>query len=208
MVLIIDYNTGNVASVANMIRRVGGEAEISSDPEKIKKAEKLILCGVGTFDEGMNNLNKSGLTDVLYRRVCEEKTPLLAICLGMHMLTRGSEEGTLPGLGWVDADTHRFPAEIAGQKLRVPHMGWNQVRVVKENVLLSQHEEGLRFYFVHAYYVKTDRVENVLTETDYGIKFTSAFQKENITGMQFHPEKSHKFGMALFKNFISDTECS
>lgn len=208
MVLIIDYNTGNVASVANMIRRVGGEAEISSDPEKIKKAEKLILCGVGTFDEGMNNLNKSGLTDVLYRRVCEEKTPLLAICLGMHMLTRGSEEGVLPGLGWIDADTHRFPAEIAGQKLRVPHMGWNQVRVVRENVLLPQHEEGLRFYFVHAYYVKTDRTEDILTETDYGIKFTSAFQKENITGMQFHPEKSHKFGMALFKNFISDTECS
>ena len=208
MVLIVDYNTGNAASVANMIRKIGGEVEISSAPEKIKNAEKLVLCGVGTFDEGMNNLHKSGLTDVLYRRVCEEKTPLLAICLGMHMLTRGSEEGALPGLGWIDADTYRFPAEIGGRKLRVPHMGWNEVSVVKENALLPQNEEQLRFYFVHAYYVKTDQAEDVLTETDYGIKFTSAFQKENITGMQFHPEKSHKFGMMLFKNFISDTRCS
>lgn len=191
---------GNLGSVQNMFRYLGVANIISADPEVILKAEKLLLPGVGAFDNAMLRLNQHGLREILNQKALIEKVPVLGICLGMQLLTRGSEEGQLPGLGFVPADTVRLP-DIPG--LKVPHMGWNLVRPFTKSLLTRDLPLDSRFYFVHSYCVQVDDPVHSVLQADYGVLFDAAIQKENIFGAQFHPEKSHKFGMQLFKNFAS-----
>jgi len=201
-VVIVDYGLGNLNSVANMVRHVGGKCVISSDIEVIRAAEKLILPGVGAFDRGMSKLNSSGLKEVLDEAVLVRKIPILGICLGMQLMTLSSEEGELKGLGWIDAEVKKFEF-LDGQNLKVPHMGWNKVDVKKLNPLMNVEEEcENRFYFVHSYFVEAKNPRDIMCTTYYGREFCSALFHENIMGVQFHPEKSHRFGMVLMKQFI------
>jgi len=200
MITIVDYGMGNLGSVRNMLKKIGISSQISSEAEKIAEATKLILPGVGAFDNAMQNLGNLGLIPVLKRKVIEEKTPFLGICLGMQLLTKRSEEGSLSGLGWIDAETVRFRFS-GGENLKIPHMGWNTIAVRKESPLYDGLLEEPRFYFVHSYYVACNNPSDVLTTTDYGIDFCSSLACGNVFGVQFHPEKSHKFGMRLLKNF-------
>lgn len=201
MITIIDYGAGNIGSIQNMIRKIGGQAIVTSKEEDIYNAEKLILPGVGCFDYGMRQLNDSGLITSLNKKVIEDKTPILGICLGVQLFTKGSEEGALKGLSWFDAETIKFNIPFE-RKLKVPHMGWNEVVLKKESKLFTDIYDDPRFYFVHTYHLKSNSPEDVLTETAYGYNFVSALEKENIVGVQFHPEKSHKFGMKILSNFI------
>lgn len=198
MITIVDYGLGNLGSILNMFKRIGVDAMITSNSKEIAEADKILLPGVGAFDNAMTRINESGLKEVLNTKAKVDKVPILGICLGMQLLTRGSEEGVLSGLGWIDADTIKFPV-IEG--LKVPHMGWNVIIPSTQSKLTQSLPEESRFYFVHSYYVKVDRQENSILKANYGIEFDAAIQNENIYGAQFHPEKSHKFGMQLLKNF-------
>jgi glutamine amidotransferase len=199
-VTIIDYGMGNLGSIQNMFKRIGVESEITGEHEKIEAAEKILLPGVGAFDAAMERINASGLLQLLNRKALQEKVPTLGICLGMQLLTNSSEEGKLPGLGWVPAKTVKFAFE-PGSKLKVPHMGWNLVQTRHPSPLIADLPEETRFYFVHSYYVQVENDEYVLTTTTHGVEFHSIIQKDNIFGAQFHPEKSHRFGMKLLENF-------
>jgi glutamine amidotransferase len=200
MIVIIDYGIGNLASVLNMFKKIGiKDVCISSDISIIEKADKLLLPGVGSFDAGMNNLEKSELIPVLNKKVLIEKTPILGICLGMQLLTQKSEEGLKQGLGWIDGETVKFNFNNNAH-LKIPHMGWNYVNVKKENPLIDINEKK-RFYFVHSYYVKCKEEQSIGT-TYYGFDFTCMINKENIFGAQFHPEKSLRFGMKFLENFV------
>jgi glutamine amidotransferase len=199
MITIVDYGLGNLGSIRNMLKKIGVEAEITSAPERIAAARKLILPGVGAFDAGMENLHGSGLIPLLDERVRSARVPVLGICLGMQLMTRGSSEGTRPGLGWIDAESVRFQAADAAFK--IPHMGWNVVRPARTGALTDTLPEESRFYFVHSYYVRCDAPEDVLLTTPYGGSFHSGFHRDNVWGVQFHPEKSHKFGIHLLRNF-------
>ncbi len=201
MIVIVDYGMGNIGSIINMFKKIRVDAVISSNPSAIRKATRLVLSGVGAFDSGMKNLANKGLIPLLEEKVIKQKTPILGICLGMHLFSKKSEEGKLPGLGWVDAETVRFYFRNTSDKLKIPHMGWNTVRIVQKHRIFEEMFEEPRFYFVHAYYVKCNDSSNVLSLTNYGFDFTSSFVKDNIIGVQFHPEKSHKFGMRLMKKF-------
>ena len=201
MIAIVDYDMGNTGSILNMVKKAGGEAIISSDPEQIENADKLILPGVGAFDAGIQNLAKLGLVNIFRKKVTEQKTPILGICLGMQLLTKRSEEGVLQGLGLVDASTVRFKL-ISSSGLRVPHMGWNSVVVRKESPLFYDMYPNPIFYFVHSYHVVCRNAEDVLSTTNYGHDFVSSLQIGNIFGTQFHPEKSHKYGLKLMRNFV------
>lgn len=202
MIAIIDYGCGNLGSIKNMIRKVGGEAIITSDSVQIKQAKKIILPGVGSFDTGMNSLKKSGFIDVLNEKALIEKVPVLGICLGMQLMTKGSEEGIEPGLGWFDAQTIKFKFE-KDSKNKIPNMGWKYVHQQKPSAYFKDMYEDPRFYFVHSYYVQSNIKEDILTLTSYGNEYVSGFEKDNLCGVQFHPEKSHKYGMKLFSNFLS-----
>ncbi|MFD1629019.1 imidazole glycerol phosphate synthase subunit HisH [Pseudopedobacter beijingensis] len=203
MITIVDYGLGNLGSIKNMLKKIGVVSDITDDHAKIFNAEKLILPGVGAFDDGMKNLREKGLIEILSKKVLIEKVPVLGICLGMHLMTQSSEEGKLPGLGWIDGQVVKFPDSHNEQKLRNPHMGWNVVNPVNkaENGIFKSDFKELRFYFVHSYYVQLSNSEEVIGQTQYGKHFVSAYRKDNIIGMQYHPEKSHKFGMAILKNF-------
>ncbi len=201
MIFVIDYGMGNLGSIENMLRKIGARVKISSDPSDLKAARKLILPGVGAFDNAVEKLRRLGLMDLLQERVIGAGVPILGICLGMQLFTKGSEEGRLPGLGWIDAETVRFCFEGEQSRLRIPHMGWNTIEVRRRGSILDALYEEPRFYFVHSYHVRCSDQGNVLATTRYGISFHSAVIKENIIGMQFHPEKSHKYGMQVLKNF-------
>jgi glutamine amidotransferase len=200
-VVIIDYESGNIASVLNMVRRQGGSARTSKLASDIRGASKLILPGVGAFDHGIKQLRSLQLFDAIQERVAAG-TPVLGICLGMQLLGRESEEGELAGLGLVDAAFRRFAFEgMPG--LRVPHVGWNEVRVEKENPLIPCGNEDQRFYFTHSYHAVCANRDDVLATAEYGYRFAAAYGHDNVYGVQFHPEKSHRFGMAVIKNFLS-----
>jgi len=201
-IAIINYGMGNLASIANMLKKVGVHAHISSDVSIIAKANKLILPGVGAFDHAMENLSKGGFVAILNNRVINEKIPILGICLGMQLLTKRSEEGSSLGLGWIDAETVRFKFDDVNSNLKIPHMGWNQLFVRQAHPLFADLEVVNRFYFEHSYHVVCADSDNVLATTSYGFDFISAIVKDNIIGVQFHPEKSHKFGMQVLKNFL------
>jgi glutamine amidotransferase len=202
MIVIVDYQTGNLASIVNMLKKNNTEAVISSDINIIQKAEKLILPGVGAFDYGMQKLKESGLIEVLNHKVLVEKTPVLGICLGVQLFTKRSEEGKLEGLGWIDAETVRFKPTQMSQDLRIPHMGWCDVQTTRSSRLFTEMFDEPRFYFVHSYHLQCKSAEDNLIEANYGYRFTAGVEHENIVGVQFHPEKSHKFGMKLLKNFV------
>ena len=199
MIVVVDYGMGNVGSIANMLRKIGFDSRISNDPAAIAAAEKLILPGVGAFDAGMENLEAAGLLPVLHKRVREDRVPVLGICLGMQLMAKASAEGKRAGLGWVDAEVLRF--EPGARALKVPHMGWNRVQAVRSSPLTDGLPEEPRFYFVHSYFARCRRDADVLLTTLYGEAFHSAFASGNVYGVQFHAEKSHKFGMALLGNF-------
>lgn len=199
MITIVDYRMGNLGSISNMLKKLAVPSKITADPQDIAVARKLILPGVGAFDAGMDNLARSGLLPVLNERVLQARVPTLGICLGMQLMTQRSEEGRRAGLGWVAAEALLFrPADAA---LKVPHMGWNRVRPMRSAPLTDGLPDEPRFYFVHSYHVRCNAPEDVLLTTQYGEEFHSAFQHGNVMGVQFHPEKSHKFGMALLRNF-------
>lgn len=200
MITIVNYGMGNLGSVLNMFKRIGEPAKLAHSPKELIGADKILLPGVGAFDQAMKRINEGGFREVLDQKVLLEKIPILGICLGMQLLTRGSEEGKLPGLNYIPADTVRFP-KTAG--IKVPHMGWNRVVFSTPSVLTKDLPEESRFYFVHSFRVNVDDENNSILKADYGIRFDAAIQKENIFGAQFHPEKSHKFGMQLLKNFAS-----
>ena len=201
MIDVLDYGLGNFASVIRMIEKVGGSARLISTPEQILRAYKLIIPGVGHFDHGMSQILDRKFLEPLRERVVIQGTPILGICLGMQLMCAGSEEGLLPGLGFVDADVRKFQAQH-DQNLKIPHMGWNAIRVTHPNLLAETTGEEQRFYFVHSYHVVPHASNLSIMMATHGIEFCAAFQSENIYGVQFHPEKSHRFGMALMKKFV------
>lgn len=212
MISVIDYGAGNIGSILNMIRKLSGEAQLVSTPEEITKADKLILPGVGHFDFGMKRLNESGMVEALHESVEEKGTPILGICLGAQLMTKSSAEGILPGLGWFDATVNSFREDWQklglhdvnenGFRLRTPHMGWNYVTLKKPSLLTENLPLDPRFYFVHSYYIKSSSNDDLLFETQYGLTFASGLQHANKYAVQFHPEKSHKFGLKLFENYL------
>ncbi len=202
MITIVNYGLGNIGSMQNMLKHIGVLSKLESDPLEISKASKLILPGVGSFDVAMKQIIKiTGLLDVLNYKAKVERIPILGICLGMQLMTRSSEEGKMGGLGWIKADTKRFRLD---RKYKVPHMGWNNVEVKSSTELTHSSDALQRYYFVHSYYVKVDNQVNSLFKTKYGLlEFDSGIVDQNIYGVQFHPEKSHKFGMNLFQRFAN-----
>jgi glutamine amidotransferase len=198
MILIIDYGVGNVGAVANMLRKIGARARVGAEQADLAAADKLVLPGVGHFDHGMRRLHASGLVPALNDQVLGRGKPVLGICLGMQMMTRTSEEGQHPGLGWIDAATRRLPELPA---VRVPHMGWNAVQPENRATLFARDDAEERFYFVHSYVVRAADPAIVAASCGHGITFAAAIEKDNIFGVQFHPEKSHRFGMALMRRF-------
>jgi len=203
MLTIINYKAGNVRSIQNMIKKIGYKSIISDKIEDIENATKLILPGVGAFDYGMMQLEKSGLISVINKKVLEYKTPILGICLGVQLLTKRSDEGQKLGLGFFDAETIAFDNKKLPNNYKIPHIGWNEINFKSESKLFqNMHEIPSRFYFVHSYHLKSNNQSNVLATTKYGYEFTVALEKDNIVGLQFHPEKSHKFGMQVLKNFV------
>jgi glutamine amidotransferase len=192
---------GNLGSIKNMFKHLNIPSIISSELSDIESADKLILPGVGAFDNGMKNIVEKGLTTVLNKIVIEEKIPILGICLGMQLFARKSDEGKLPGLGWIDAEINKFRFDGNNGDLKIPHMGWNLVETKKESRLFDKMYDEPRFYFVHSYHLLCMDDSNELCQTNYGYNFTSGVEKNNIYGVQFHPEKSHKFGMKLLENF-------
>lgn len=201
-IVIIDCKIGNIGSIINMFKKIGVKAKPSSDKDEILAADKLLLPGVGAFDNGMRSLRKAGLIEILNQKVLVDKTPILGICLGMQLLMQKSEEGTEEGLGWLDGEVKKFDFGANSDKLKIPHMGWNMVHPLQTDSLFHEMgEEEKRFYFVHSYHVVCENSDDILATTRYGYEFTSSVHKDNIYGAQFHPEKSHKFGMNLLKNF-------
>ncbi|POQ98365.1 imidazole glycerol phosphate synthase subunit HisH [Alkalispirochaeta sphaeroplastigenens] len=209
MITILDYGMGNCGSIKNMLRYLGADAAIVSEPEELENAKAIILPGVGSYDYGVKQLDP--FKSVLEKKVLREKVPFLGICLGMQLLLESSEEGQLSGLGWIKGEAKRFDfTSIEGdQRLVVPHMGWNEVKPVTPSDIMQSVEKHShdRFYFVHSYHADRVPEENQISVCHYGYDFTCAVQHKNIYGTQFHPEKSHKFGKQLFSRFIRLTEC-
>ena len=206
-IVIVDYGMCNVSSVKNMLRHLGYDSVISSELNEIEKAGKLILPGVGNFAEAMHRLESSGMKSLLDYKVKEEQTPVLGICLGMQLLTTYSEEGGCEGLGWIDAETKKFKEAMMteeGSELKVPHMGWDYVRIENRSSIVDGLLQKDRFYFVHSYYVNCYAQENVIATTEYGCRFDSVIQSGHIVGTQFHPEKSLKYGMKILKNYVEN----
>lgn len=201
MIVVVDYGQANVGSVVNMLRKAGAPAVATADRKAIEAAEKLILPGVGAFDSAMSRLRELDLVGVLNEVAVARRVPTLGICLGMQLLLEGSEEGRLPGLGWIRGRARRFTAENMGQDLRVPHMGWNELTPCKASRLFDGAGERQRFYFVHSYHAVCTDPADVLATTAYGCEFVSAMERDNIAGVQFHPEKSHRFGLRMLKAF-------
>lgn len=201
MIVIVDYGMGNLRAIQNMIHHIGAEAEISSDLKIIAAADRLILPGVGAFDNAIRNIDAMGLRPVLGERVLGAGTPLLGICLGMQLLGEKSEEGTLEGLGYIPGRCIRFDFNGSHEGLKVPHMGWNTMAVSNGNGLFADMPDEPRFYFVHSYHFVCDEESDVICRTEYGYSFASGIVRGNIAGVQFHPEKSHSFGMKLLANF-------
>lgn len=199
MITIIDYGIGNIGSIINILNYIGVKSKATSDPDDIYKSTKLILPGVGAFDAAMQKINNiNGLKESLSLKVIKEKIPLMGICLGMQLITNSSEEGNLPGFGWIDANVKKFPVS---KKMKVPHMGWNNVKIISHNKITKNLSDKEKYYFVHSYYVSVKDQKYSLMKTIYSLEFDSGIFFENIYGFQFHPEKSNKYGMKLLKNF-------
>ena len=200
-VTIVDCGIGNIKSVQRMFQAVDADAAVVSDPSSIGECRRLVLPGVGAFDAGMTALGE-GWMDALNEAALERRVPTLGICLGMQLLCRRSEEGVKPGLGWIAADVVRI--DLGGAPgLKIPHMGWTEVRPARPNPLIPSDEGEQRFYHVHKYRAVCDDPTDVLATATYATEFTTAVNHDNIYGVQFHPEKSHRFGMALMRRFLA-----
>ena len=201
MITIIDYGLGNLGSILSMLRRTGQQAQVTSDVEVIARAEKLILPGVGAFDAGMKRLEENGLREILTTRVLHDGVPFLGICLGMQLMFEGSDEGQLKGMGWFPGRFTLFPATHEGAGLRVPHMGWNVVEPARSKKLFQESAAQPRFYFTHSYRLVATDPDEIAATAPYAGRFVCAVERDNVMGVQFHPERSHRYGIALLKNF-------
>jgi glutamine amidotransferase len=201
VIAIVDYGLGNVQAFANIYKRLNISATLASTADSVMRADRIILPGVGSFDWAMQCLERAGLRQALDRRVLEQKVPVLGVCVGMQMMARASEEGTEPGLGWINAEVRRFTFASDNHNLMLPHMGWNDIESIRPSALLNGLETGARFYFLHSYYFAPDADTEVITTADYGGTFACGVQAGNCYGVQFHPEKSHGWGIQLLKNF-------
>jgi glutamine amidotransferase len=201
VIIIPNAGIGNVKSVANMLSRVGAEGFVTDQPTDLKNAKKIILAGVGAFDAGMQALCAGGWVEALQEAVQVRKVPVLGICLGMQLLCKRSEEGTIPGLCWIDATVARFNV-IDFPNIKVPHMGWNTVDVKQPNAILPTDEPDQRYYFAHSYHVVCQDNRNLVATVNYGNAVAAVIQNGSIFGVQFHPEKSHRFGMHVLANFL------
>ena len=201
MITIIDYGVGNLTSIQNMFKKAGFGAIISTDINEIDNAEKILLPGMGAFDNCMKRFNESGLREVVEKKVLIDLVPVLGICVGLQMMMEGSEEGNLRGLGWVKGNTIRFKKELMAETQKIPNMGWLDIEIKKESKLMTNLENA-RFYFAHSHHVKPEERQNELVGAHYGYDFTAGIEWGNILGVQFHPEKSHRFGLQLLKNFV------
>lgn len=200
MIVIVDYGAGNLRSMMNKLQRLGVPAVVSSKPAIILKADKLILPGVGFFATGMANLKQYGLVKALNQKVLVEKTPILGVCLGMQLFSQKSEEGNAEGLGYLQAETKKFHFDKV--PLKIPHIGWNNIKIRQKSPLLDDIDILAQYYFVHSYHLVCQDKKDILAQTDYGYDFVSMVQHENIYGAQFHPEKSHANGIKIIQNFV------
>ena len=201
MITLIDYGVGNIFAFQNAYKRLDIPTKIAKTNEDLVDAEKLILPGVGSFDYAMAQLNASGMREKLDELVIEKKVPIIGICVGMQMMGNRSDEGKLEGLKWIDSEILKFDERIIQQRTKLPHMGWNDVTPVKEHPLFNGLNKEAIFYFLHSFYFKCNNPVESLAISDYGISFSSAVNRENIYGIQFHPEKSHLYGEKLLHNF-------
>lgn len=206
MITILDYGVGNIGSIYNMLRKIGASAVVTSDVAAIRDASKLILPGIGHFDAVMNTFNRAGIRPAVEEAVLGRQIPILGICVGMQMMMADSEEGTEKGLGWVQGRVRRFDFTKFAAPLRLPHIGWNHVQAAKRHSVIGALPENSRFYFVHSYHAVCDEPADVLLRANYGIDFTAAFAARNMIGVQFHPEKSHRYGMQLLRGFAGVAE--
>lgn len=203
-IVVVDYGMGNIGSILNMLNYLGAKAIASSDKQIINDSYKIILPGVGSFDKAIENIKQLDIFDLLKKKGLESKTPILGICLGMQIMCKSSEEGISEGLSLVNAEVKKFSFD-ADSSIKIPHMGWNKIDIINGGSRLFRGlDNNSRFYFVHSYFVKCNNQNDILTQTNYGMDFVSSFERSNILGVQFHPEKSHKFGIELFKNFIAN----
>jgi glutamine amidotransferase len=201
MISIIDYGLGNLKAFANIYKRLNINAELVTSKEQLIKADKIILPGVGAFDHAMDKLNNSGLSSLLNELVVSKKVPVLGICVGMQMLAKSSDEGIAKGLEWIDGDVKLFDTDKIKHVTKIPHMGWNDAIIIKNNPLFKDLDDSPLFYFLHSYYFFCRNQDDILAQSEYGERFTCAINHENIYGVQFHPEKSHNNGIQLLKNF-------
>ena len=203
MITLIDYGVGNIFAFQNVYKRLDIPTRIAKTQEDLVGAEKLILPGVGSFDYAMNQLNASGMREKLDELVIQKKVPVIGICVGMQMMGNRSDEGSLDGLKWIDSEILKFDESLIQQRTKLPHMGWNNVTPVSNHPLFSGLEKEAIFYFLHSFYFKCNNPNDSIAVSDYGISFTSAVNRDNIFGIQFHPEKSHQFGEKLLHNFAN-----
>jgi len=201
MITIVDYGLGNIRAFVNVYERLNILTKIAHNAEDLKGATKIILPGVGSFDYAMSQLNSSGMRDELEKQVLLNKVPVVGICVGMQMLGKSSDEGKLPGLGWIDGSVKLFDSSLIPFTTRLPHMGWNTMKRVKETPLLNGFDEESRFYFLHSFYFECNNNDDIISTTEYGITYASAINCDNVFGIQFHPEKSHSNGIQLLHNF-------
>lgn len=200
MLTIVNYGSGNIKAIANVYQKLGITFRVATQPAELSGATHILLPGVGIFDETISQLQRSGFAAELNTHVREHGTPVLGICVGMQIMAEGSDEGSLPGLGWIKGRVRRFNPE-GGRPL--PHMGWNDVDTARRTPLFAGLDEGARFYFLHSYYFECADVGAVIAQSEYCGRFASAVQTGNVHGVQFHPEKSHRFGVQLLKNFTT-----
>lgn len=201
MITLIDYGVGNINAFANVYKRLNIETKIAKTTADLESAEKLILPGVGSFDYAMNQLNNSGMRERLDELVLKDKVPVIGICVGMQMMANRSDEGQCEGLKWIDADVIKFDPATIKYVTKLPHMGWNDVTPTKPNNLFKELEENSLFYFLHSYYFKCNDMQDAIAVSEYGDSFTCAVNRDNVYGIQFHPEKSHHYGEILLNNF-------
>lgn len=203
MITILDYGSGNLHAIKNIYERLNIPYEFADSKDQLRKADHIILPGVGAFDDTISTLKNNGFWAILNKKVLEEKVPLLGICVGMQMFANSSEEGTLAGLGWIPGSVKKFDASLITGKPKIPHLGWNSIDITRNCPLFDNIDPTIGFYFIHSYYYKCADEINVICTTEYGKAFHSAINKDNIFGVQFHPEKSHDNGIQLLKNFAN-----